>query len=440
MSCCDEYARAGRGLPAIEPGMPTPAGTGMSRRSLLLRGAGLALSVYGADRLGLSALREGVAQAAPPTHPVIVSVFLSGGVDGLSLLPPVGDPRYTPSLRPDLYLRPQDTLAVQGTTMLRWHSAAAPLKALHDDGRLTLLPAVGYPQANGSHFTSRHFYETGGLNPEARTGWLGRYLDVVGEVDNPIQGLTLGSQLSPSLASDRVAVAAAPTEGGYEFPGGAQFPAGVTAELDRGFDALAALRADDPVLRYARQAHANAAGLRRSLAGTLPPGSPGYDDTILDARLQALARLLRGGLGIRAATVDAQIDFDTHAGQVDNFATRIGSACNAIAAFQADLDATPALANRVITLVWSEFGRRPEQNGSLGTDHGAAGVAMVIGPRAAGGIVGGFPGLAMLDAEDNLLPTADFRSLYASLLESWLGVDGARIVPTAPAARYALTT
>ena len=194
------------------------------------------------------------------------------------------------------------------------------------------------------------------------------------------------------------------------------------------------------MLRYARQAHANAAGLRRSLAGTLPPRSPGYDDTILDARLQALARLLRGGLGIRAATVDAQIDFDTHAGQIDNFTTRIGSACNAIAAFQADLDATPALADRVITLLWSEFGRRPEQNGSLGTDHGAAGVAMVIGTRAAGGIVGGFPGLAKLDAEDNLLPTADFRSLYASLLESWLGVDGARIVPTAPAARYALTT
>jgi uncharacterized protein (DUF1501 family) len=352
----------------------------------------------------------------------------------------VGDARYTPALRPDLFLRAQDTLPVGGSSLLRWHGAAAPLKALHDRGALTLLPAVGYPHANGSHFTSRHFYETGGLDPEGRTGWLGRYLDVVGQVDNPIQGLTLGSQLSPSLASNRVAVAAAPTEGGYEFPGGPQLPAGVTAELDRGFDALAALRSADPVLRYARQAHANAAGLRRSLAGSLPPASPGYDDTVLDRRLQALARLLRGGLGIRAATVDAQIDFDTHAGQVDSFATRIGSACRAIAAFQADLEATPGLADRVITLVWSEFGRRPEQNGSLGTDHGAAGVAMVIGTRAAGGIVGGFPGLAKLDAEDNLLPTADFRSLYASLLEGWLGVDAAQIVPTAPAARYLLTT
>jgi uncharacterized protein (DUF1501 family) len=215
----------------------------------------------------------------------------------------------------------------------------------------------------------------------------------------------------------------------------------VTAELDRGFDGLAALGSADPVLGYARQAHTNAAGLRRALAGAIPPGAPGYPDSVLGDRLRAVSRLLRAGLGLRAATVDAQLDFDTHAGQVDSFTPRLASACQALAAFQADLEAAPGgLADRVITLVWSEFGRRPEQNGSLGTDHGAAGVAMVIGTQAAGGIIGGFPGLAALDAEDNLLPTADFRAMYASLLEGWLGADGSQIIPTAPAVRYALTS
>src|SRR4051795_6793107 len=103
--CCNDFSRsqvlrsaaaqAGNGLPEIEPGMPTPAGTGLSRRSFVLRSAGLAMSVYGASRLGLGAFEDGVAQAATaPGQRVLVSVFMPGGVDAMSLLAPVGDPKY----------------------------------------------------------------------------------------------------------------------------------------------------------------------------------------------------------------------------------------------------------------------------------------------------------------------------------------------------------
>jgi uncharacterized protein (DUF1501 family) len=102
---------------------------------------------------------------------------------------------------------------------------------------------------------------------------------------------------------------------------------------------------------------------------------------------------------------------------------------DSIAAFQADLEAR-GLADRVITLVWSEFGRRPEENDS-GTDHGAGGAAYVIGTQVHGQMVGEFPGLAQLDADDNLRATSDFRGLYCSIIEQWFGVEAAAVIPDA---------
>src|SRR5258708_1031888 len=144
--CCDDFtrshllrgsvAKAGAGLPIIEPGMPVPAGTGLTRRSVLLRSAGLALAGYGAGKtLTTHALEAAGAEAA-------------GG------------------------------------------------------------PAMGYDSPNQSHFTSRHFWEVGATDPNATTGWLGRYLDRVGSVNVPIQGLSLDGSLSPQLATQTVAVAA----------------------------------------------------------------------------------------------------------------------------------------------------------------------------------------------------------------------------------------
>jgi uncharacterized protein (DUF1501 family) len=448
MRGCDECTRAtqlrdaaaGGGLPAIEPGMPRPAGTGMTRRSLLLGGAGLALTVFGGRLLAPEAFAEGIAEAASasPTAPVIVSVFLSGGVDGLSLLPPVTDPHYKESLRPSLYVSRAETLAMTGTDDLRWHQKAAAFKDLHDRGRLTVFPAIGYEHANGSHFTSRHFYEVGATDPDAPTGWLGRWLDVVGEDHNPVQGFTVGPTLSPSLATARVAVAAAEAPEAYDFrtvgiDGGPYRDA-----LVAGHAALGRLTSEDPVLGPARAMHRDAADLRRTLAAPLPEGSDDYPLGRLGDRLRTAASLLGAGLPIRCMTVDATADFDTHAGQRDTFEQQIAECGAALLAFQADLEHR-GLADRVLTVIWSEFGRRPDENGSAGSDHGAAGVAMLMGTRVRGGMVGEFTGLQTLDPEGNIRHSTDFRGLYASVLEQWVGADATQLIPgAATLPRYTL--
>ena len=158
MAChCNDYsnAQAGRGLRGIEDGMPVPAGTGLSRRAFLARSSGLALSVFGGGLLSQLALEEGIAAGrAAPAAPVLISIFLSGGVDSLSVLAPVADARYR-SLRPNLAMAPSDDLFTEDNR-LHWHPSAAPLSALHRAGKVSVMPAIGYPVSNQSHFTSRH--------------------------------------------------------------------------------------------------------------------------------------------------------------------------------------------------------------------------------------------------------------------------------------------
>ena len=179
---CDDFSRtsflkraaglAGRTLPEREPGAPRPAGWGLDRRQFLLRSAGLVVSVYGASRLDIPVLEEGVAAAAAgPQNPVLVSIFLAGGIDSLSLLAPVGDPDYR-RLRPKLAL-PDSGLAFTEDPRLRWHPSATSLRTLHLEGKLTVFPTIGYTDADQSHFTSRHYWEVGATNAGLRTGWLG---------------------------------------------------------------------------------------------------------------------------------------------------------------------------------------------------------------------------------------------------------------------------
>ncbi|HLM33427.1 MAG TPA: hypothetical protein VK285_05105, partial [Gaiellaceae bacterium] len=227
-SChCNEFSRshlvrravaeAGRGLPAIEPGMPLPAGTGLDRRTFLARSAGLALGVYGAGKLSFDLLDEGIARAASaPPGRILLSVFLDGGADSMSVLFPSGDSRYR-RLRPLLALPESAGSAFAEDSRLRWHPAAAPLAALHAEGKLTTMPAVGYTDPDQSHFTSRHYWEVGATSSQLRTGWIGRYLDRVGAPDNPLQGLSLDWQLQPSLATSRVPVATVDSPDGYDF-------------------------------------------------------------------------------------------------------------------------------------------------------------------------------------------------------------------------------
>ncbi len=437
MDCCTEHARASAGLPAIEAGMPEPAGTGLSRRSLLLRGVGLGMAVYGAGKLAqLPAFETGVAaaQGAGP-NTVLLSVFMDGGVDSLSLLAPVGDPEYR-KLRPKLALG--DGRAFSEDPRLHWHPAASALADLHAEGKVSVLPAVGYTDADQSHFTSRHFWEVGALDANLRSGWLGRTLDVVGSPDNPLQGVSLDGQLAPSLATARNPVAAIhkPEDFGFWTPG-AWGPAEELAVPAFTSIGRALTSHADPAVAQAARAAAFAGGVRDALAPLGVDGKPTYtpaaaypqSSEAFPKRLAGFAAMLAAGLPIRAAAIRAPGGYDTHANQEASLGKSLKLTFDSLLAFQRDLEAR-GLADRVLTLVWSEFGRRAQENGS-GTDHGAAGCGFIVGTRAAGRMIGEFPGLSKLDEDGNLRATADFRGVYGALAGDWFGVDPAAVLPDA---------
>jgi uncharacterized protein (DUF1501 family) len=428
-------AHAGAGLPAIEPGMPDPAGTGLSRRSFLLKSAGVGLSVYGASKLGLADFEAGVAQAATGA-PVLVSVFMPGGADSLSILAPVGDARY-PTLRPTLALAGGSGTTFAEDPNLMWHPAAQGLATLHAEGKVSAFPAVGYTHPDQSHFTSRHFWEVGALDAGLNRGWMGRFLDLYGDASNPLQGLALDANLAPALATAKVPVAAISQPSEYSFPAsGVSNP--INGAMLDAFSRLGAVPAGSDAMLQARTAVAQSDGVRRSLGSFVTPdGKPGYTSPVtyptaggsFPKRLAALAAMLAGGLPIRCVAVEAVGGYDTHADQAATLTTNLKATVDALLAFQRDLEAR-GIADRVLVQLWSEFGRRPQENGS-GTDHGAAGCAFVIGTRAKGQMVGEYPGLATLDPQGNLRATSDFRAMYCALLEQWMGVDAASVIPGA---------
>lgn len=439
--CCQNYTRsrflrsaaaqAGQGLPSIEKGMPVPAGTGLTRRGFIAGAAGLALAVYGAGRTPLPLLKDGIAEAAQSDR-ILVSIFLDGGADALSLLAPVGHSRYH-ELRPVLGLSPGAGTPFSEDPSLMWHPSAGSLAQLHSEGKVTVFPAVGYDDANQSHFTSRHFWEVGELETETRTGWMGRYLDLAGSNNNPLQGLSLSNTLAPALATRDKPVAAVEGVTDYDLWSHASEP--VSDEMFRSFKRIGEMKSQSPALRDSRRAIRATNIIRESLSSFEEFESPvAYPDVRLGTQLSGLAALLGAGMPLRCVAVTADGAYDTHSDQVEEFDGAIKATCDSILAFQRDLEAR-GLQDRVLVQVWSEFGRRPEENGSAGTDHGAAGLAFLVGSRASGSMVGEFPGLASLDVDDNLRHTSDFRAMYCSLLEQWFGHEAAPIIPGA--ARFA---
>lgn len=428
-------AEAGIGLPSIEPGMPLPAGTGMSRRSFVAQSLGLALAVYGGSRLGLSAFEEGIASAATgPQSPILVSVFLEGGADGLSVLSPQGDPLYR-KLRPSLALSGGTALAED--PRLFWHPSLGGIASLYGEQKVTVFPAIGYTNANQSHFTSRHFWEVGATSTDLQTGWLGRYLDAVGTVDNPLQGLSLDNSLSPTLATAGKPVATLEAPSAYSF-----YSSRVWGPVhDRMLQAIGGLGASqsDPALETAAQAAREVDRLRTQLLPLQAQSNgPGFTSPVpypassdpFPLRLAVTAEMIARGMPMRVVALNAPGQYDTHSDEPGALADGLALTSDSLLAFQRDLEAR-GIADRVLVLAWSEFGRRAQENGNNGTDHGAAGTAFLIGTRARGAMVGEFPGLQSLDADGNVKATSDFRSVYASLLEQWLGTDAAKIIPNA---------
>jgi uncharacterized protein (DUF1501 family) len=447
-SCsCNDFTRsqllrrsaavAGKGLPSIEPGMPLPAGTGLDRRTFLLRSAGAALSVYGASMLSPRHFEEGIAQASAAAgreQPVLVSIFMEGGWDALSVLAPVREARYR-ELRPTLGLAEGSGKVFTEDENLMWHPAAAGLAELHEEGKVTAFPAIGYQPADESHFTSRHYWEVGQLEANTRTGWMGRYLDLTGEPSNPLQGLSLDYSLAPALATSKMPVAAVSSPADYTmWAYGLGEP--ISGPALETFGALGALSAPSPAYAQARNASYDTGLVLEKMAGFVQSEKESGDTSSVPYptgefadRLAVLAAMLHSEMPIKCASLNAVGSYDTHSNEAGTLSANLEQTVTALVAFQRDLEARK-LDQRVLVQLWSEFGRRPEENGS-GTDHGAGGAAFLIGTRASGKMVGEFPGLANLDVNENVVTTSDFRAMYCSLLEQWFQTEAGLVIPQA---------
>ncbi|MDO8189386.1 DUF1501 domain-containing protein [Conexibacter sp. JD483] len=416
----------------------------LSRRQAIGGGLGGALAIWAGRAMDFGGVIEAATAeaAAAPAGRVLVSVFLPGGADLLDTLPPVGQYGTYADLRPGTKLASPPLL---GGTGLGIHPSLTEgigggVKGLFDAGKVGFLPGIDYANPDLSHFHSRHFWETGLISERAAPGWLGRWLDRHGSAENPLQGLTLGSTLSPVLATGKAPVAAleSPRDVGLDVwgtedktrprllaaweqlthatRGGGDGPQSVRTA------AVLAKRVGDRLAPYAE----------KDGKDPLAPVVAYPEDDGFSTRLSRLAALIAQPLGVRVAAVQADGEFDTHDNQPEDLARALRSVSQGLAAFQADLEAR-GVADRVMTLVWSEFGRRPKGNESAGSDHGAGGVAWVQGNHAVGGVLTVYPSLTALDRDDNLRVTVDFRKVYASLIEGWLGTGADEVIPRAGA-------
>ena len=310
-------------------------------------------------------------------------------------------------------------------------SSMSGIAGLYSQGKVAVLPAVDYAHPDQSHFNSRGYWERGVVGPTLdRTGWLGRTLDAVGVDDNPLQGVTVSWSMDPSLISHSAPVGTVydPSSFGFDIPG-VWTPDGFTAAYRESGRAIHSKGG-----RAAAKAYENAFKMVDMLApikaeggaDSLPPAPVPYPtDSDLGTTMRNTARILGAGLGTRVVCL-SQGGFDTHNNQPENHAKILKEVSDSVTAFQADIQAR-GLADRVVVMIWSEFGRRPEDNDDNGTDHGAGGGLLLIGNKVNGGIRSEFPGLTNLDEDDNLKVTTEFRTVYASLLEGWMGVDAEAI-------------
>jgi uncharacterized protein (DUF1501 family) len=334
---------------------------------------------------------------------VLVVVQLDGGNDALNTVIPHGDPNYF-KLRQTLAIQKKDVVKV--TDEVGLHPALRPLDRLLQSGQLAVMPGVGYPNPNRSHFESMAIWHTARFDKEGRDGygWIGQALD-------PCAGSSyvVGSSLPRSVRGRRsVAIALNRIEDV------------LLSDAESSRKALGPPVSDDLLSFISRQA-VDAQSTGAKLAKLTQKEDFGtYPATGLAQRLKLAAKLLRANLGARVFYT-AQDGYDTHAGQPFRHSGLLSEFAGAVAAFFEDLKEAK-LADRVALLAFSEFGRTIKENGSAGTDHGTAGAVLLAGAEVKGGLAATMPSLTDL-AEGEPKMTTDFRRVYATVLRDWLGLQ-----------------
>ena len=395
------------------------------KRSRFLLGAASGLAVVGTNESVFSSALAQTPLAGLPggaADRVLIVINLQGGNDGLNTLVPHGSDAYY-RFRPSLAIPRGDVLRIDDAVGL--NPALAPLKKMYDGGKVAIVQGVGYPNPDHSHFRSTEIWQTATPAKYESTGWLGRYLDDASlPASNLFNAIALSQVLPAALLSRSADVPAIPQLGGY----------GLRSDRNAASkDAFHALVSDasvpfrSPFLAQVAEiedhAQRGAQELPKLIAGYKTQAA--YPGTPLGRSLALAAQIVGSKLGTRVLYVQHG-SFDTHTNQravQDRLLRELG---DAVAAFYEDLGAH-GNADRVLTMTFSEFGRRVAENGSRGTDHGTAAPLFLVGGGVKGGLYGAAPSLDALDGGD-LRFTTDFRSVYATVVERWLGRPSAKIV------------
>jgi uncharacterized protein (DUF1501 family) len=346
------------------------------------------------------------ARAAEPKRDAraLVVIQLDGGNDGINTVVPFADEGYAQH-RQALRLPKERLVKVSDTVGL--HPSLGDFGKLLEAGKLAVVQGVGYPNPNRSHFRSMAIWHTARLDAEeqAGLGWLGRGLD-----ERPgATSLLVGSGPPPVALRGRRAVASA-LERIEDFT------------LAAGADPRKALPRDEPadeLAAFVRRSMLDAYATADRLKEVGREDGSRFPQSGLAERLKLIARLLKIGVGARVYYT-TQGSYDTHSAQLNTHSRLLFDLASAVKAFLDDLTAA-RLADRVAILCFSEFGRRVQENGSSGTDHGTAGPVFLAGSGVKGGLVGQTPSMTDLEAGD-LKMGLDFRRVYASVLEDWLGL------------------
>ncbi len=353
---------------------------------------------------------------------VLVVIQLAGGNDGLNTVVPVTNPVYYQK-RPTLAVQPPDTLPLSPDHGL--NPLLAPLHPLFVAGKLAIVDGVGYPEPNRSHFRAMEIWQGAdpkGLPPD---GWLGRYLDRI-QAQGVLEGVVIGQNLPRELfAREPVPVVADPANYRVVVPNTAAGRSRSDAMLQM-YGAYAATRTAPYAAlldQTVKEAMVTSDAIVRAVTGYQPAVE--YPNSPLANGLRALAAIIDAGIGARVGHVRLG-GFDTHANQGPVHARLLTSLGAAMAAFQADIEAH-GHGDRVVTMTWSEFGRRLGENGNAGTDHGAPGPMFILGQPVRGGLYGHPMDLTVLENGDPL-HTIDYRSVYTTVLDRWFQADARGIL------------
>ncbi len=360
--------------------------------------------------------------------PVLVVLQISGAYDALNTVIPYNDPMYM-EYRPVLKIEPEEVLALDDK--VGFHPAMAPLKELYDEGKVAVLQGIGYPNPIRSHFRSMDIWHTAEPKKVVTEGWLGKAIrDLDPQQENVLTAVNFGRGLPRALAAPGVSVASVGNLETYGVLTGINGEDQRTQALDVFARTYSPAIGTGPVNDYLSQTGLDVlkgADILKTALETYSSTAE-YGRDYFAQWLKNIAQVHLADFGTRILYTSLNPGtFDTHANQATMLTKLWDEVTTAVHTFYHDLKEHDA-DEEVVMLMFTEFGRRVQENGS-GTDHGSGGVAFVVGDAVQGGLYGEYPSLeyGKLD-EGDLQWNNDFRCTYATLLEQWMGLDANAIL------------